>query len=188
MNRRTILKSLSGLLAAGCGAVVGIPGVRYLIGTVRRHGGGGEIVQRVIRLNELKVGQPFRVVVTGQRRDAWTVYARETIGRVWLVRRAPDKNSPDEGRVEAFTAVCPHLGCLVKLDDGNRFMCPCHKAAWTFDGKMVSDEALTYKNVSPRDLDSLDCRIVKDAQSGEAWVEVKYRKFELGVSQKVPRA
>ncbi|HEY0260706.1 MAG TPA: Rieske (2Fe-2S) protein [Lacisediminihabitans sp.] len=32
---------------------------------------------------------------------------------------------PTEGRVVAFSAVCPHQGCVVK-PSGDEFDCPCH--------------------------------------------------------------
>ena len=39
----------------------------------------------------------------------------------------------------AFSAVCPHLGCLVKWDSaGKVFRCPCHAAVFDADGKVVS--------------------------------------------------
>ncbi len=34
---------------------------------------------------------------------------------------------PSQGRFLAFDAVCPHAGCIVQYDQGNKvFVCPCH--------------------------------------------------------------
>ena len=122
---------------------------------------------------------------TGRRRDAWTVYEKETIGRVWLVR----ESAAEPNEVRAFTAICPHLGCAVKLDgSGRQFICPCHKAAWDVSGRKLSDKELGHKNPSPRDLDVLECSVVMDEQTGEPWVEVKYQKFQHGSTKQVPLA
>jgi hypothetical protein len=34
-------------------------------------------------------------------------------------------------------------------------------------------------------MDSLDCRIVQDEQSGQWWVEVRFEKFKQGLTTKV---
>ena len=209
MDRRAVLKCVSGLIAAGCGAIVGIPGLRYVIETVRRREESQVARQRLIRLKDLPVGRPTQVAFTGRRRDAWTVYEKENIGRVWLVRQSPtsqgstasqsettglstaDKVPGAAGKIQvkAFTAVCPHLGCGIKVDgSGRQFICPCHKAAWDVSGCKVSDAELGHKNPSPRDLDLLECSVVVDEQTGESWVEVKYEKFQHGSTEKVPQA
>jgi cytochrome b6-f complex iron-sulfur subunit len=39
----------------------------------------------------------------------------------------------------AFSAVCTHLGCLVKWDGaGKKFLCPCHAAVFDDKGAVVS--------------------------------------------------
>jgi cytochrome b6-f complex iron-sulfur subunit len=39
----------------------------------------------------------------------------------------------------AFSAVCTHLGCLVKWDPSQKeFLCPCHAAAFDENGQVVS--------------------------------------------------
>jgi cytochrome b6-f complex iron-sulfur subunit len=39
----------------------------------------------------------------------------------------------------AFSAVCTHLGCLVKWDaDRKGFLCPCHAAVFDESGRVVS--------------------------------------------------
>jgi menaquinol-cytochrome c reductase iron-sulfur subunit len=185
MERRAVLKLASGLIAAACSAIVGIPGVRYIVSTVRRRETSEETVQRVIRLKDLPVGRPVQVAISGRRRDAWTVYARESIGHVWLVRRKPKGKETEDADVLAFASNCPHLGCAVKFESPKqRFTCPCHKAAWNVSGEKLSDRQLGYKNPTPRALDSLECRLVDDEQTGEPWVEVKYLKFELGLTTK----
>lgn len=182
MNRRSLLKLANVVVASLCAAVVGIPGVHYLIETANRREKKGEAsTQRLIRLKDLQVGRPKQLPVTGRRRDAWMVYEKETIGLVWLVRQAGAK----EPAVTAYSTVCPHLGCAVKLDtSGKTFVCPCHKAAWDLKGGKVGDKQLGHKNPSPRGLDVLDCQVVTDEETGEQWVEVKYEKFQPGLAVK----
>jgi Rieske Fe-S protein len=41
--------------------------------------------------------------------------------------------------IEAFSSVCPHLGCKVHWEgDNERFFCPCHKGVFSPDGAPVS--------------------------------------------------
>jgi nitrite reductase/ring-hydroxylating ferredoxin subunit len=49
---------------------------------------------------------------------------------------------PTEGKFKAFTAVCPHQGCLVtKVADG-LIICPCHKSEFsTTDGSRQAGPA-----------------------------------------------
>lgn len=40
-----------------------------------------------------------------------------------------------DGGVDAVSAVCTHMGCLLDVDvPGNRLACPCHRATFGFDG------------------------------------------------------
>ena len=42
------------------------------------------------------------------------------------------------GEVRAFSAVCTHLGCVVRWEKGmDHFFCPCHKGMFNKDGNVV---------------------------------------------------
>jgi menaquinol-cytochrome c reductase iron-sulfur subunit len=186
MNRRSLLKVVSGAMAAMSACIVGIPGVGYVVATVRGGTSNGKTVQRVIRLKDLPVGRPIEMPITGRRHDAWTAYEKETIGRVWLLRTAaqPDQPAANE-KVEALSTLCPHLGCAVKLSASKKsFVCPCHQAGFDLAGRKLNQRDLGHKNPSPRDLDALECRIVQD-DAGESWVEVTYERFQRGLTAKV---
>lgn len=44
---------------------------------------------------------------------------------------------------QAFSSVCPHLGCKVHwLAEEKRFLCPCHNGAFDADGRGVSGPPL----------------------------------------------
>lgn len=43
-----------------------------------------------------------------------------------------------DNRFKAFSAVCTHLGCLVKWDPAKqRFICPCHQGIFDANGNVV---------------------------------------------------
>jgi cytochrome b6-f complex iron-sulfur subunit len=57
-------------------------------------------------------------------------------GKPALVLRDP------EGRLHALSAVCTHLGCLVKWDAGQqKIVCPCHDATFAIGGEVLSGPA-----------------------------------------------
>lgn len=185
MNRRGALKWISGLFAAACTLVVAIPGVSFVAEALRRGPRKKSIVQRVARLQELPQGRPVQANIVGSRRDAWTVYPDEVIGRVWLVRQTDDSVPESEHKVAAFTGVCPHLGCaILKSSDGENFVCPCHKAAFALDGEPLSEDQLGHTNHTPRGMDSLTAQPVQD-EAGQWWVEVEYKQFVTGLTKKV---
>lgn len=44
---------------------------------------------------------------------------------------------PAEEVITALEKKCPHLGCMVDLEDGE-LLCPCHGAKFTLDGTLIS--------------------------------------------------
>jgi menaquinol-cytochrome c reductase iron-sulfur subunit len=117
-------------------------------------------------------GVPRQFAVVAERIDAWTGFAREPIGAVYLRR---EKGSRD---VEALSATCPHAGCFIELEgDGRRFRCPCHNSSFTLDGGIVEPSP------SPRVMDALECRV---GPNGE--VAVKWENFYSGIAEKKARS
>ena len=191
MNRRTALIWLTRILGALSLLVVAIPGGAFVWNTVRRRKGEGALVRRVARLDDLATGQPREVLILDKWRDAWTVHSEQTVGRVWLVRRSGSNVGPEKSVVDAFSAVCPHMGCDVAWVAGDqRFFCPCHNGAFESSGEPMSAEKLKAKNPVPRPLDKLPCRLVeiKQGDTSEWWVEVTYEQYELGKTEKVAKA
>jgi Rieske Fe-S protein len=101
---------------------------------------------------DVREGAPLKAFARAERRDGWSVEPRD-LGAVWLVR--------ERGRVRAFSAVCPHLGCLVDKDAPGGFHCPCHNSRFAADGAVQSGP-------SPRALDELAVRV----ESGRLLVQV----------------
>jgi len=44
------------------------------------------------------------------------------------------------GRYQALSAVCTHLGCVLRLSDGGRLSCPCHRTAFGLDGSVLAHQ------------------------------------------------
>lgn len=182
MNRRSLLAWLSGALSVACTSIIAIPGVRYLFATVSAEDSAPLPPQRVARLKDLPVGRPVDAAVTGQRRDAWSAYPEEVIGRVWLIRRT-DAESPEEAQVDAFSGVCPHLRCAVQLDSSKgNFICPCHRGRFDLDGSRLSQNGS--RNPANRGLDALPC-LIKVDEDDQVWVEVAWQDFEPGIDAQV---
>jgi menaquinol-cytochrome c reductase iron-sulfur subunit len=185
MTRRKLLEWAARTLGALCGAVVAVPGMLYLLDPLRRRTRKERGFNRVARLAELPPGVPRELPVRDVRRDAWTSYPQETIGRVWLVRRS-DEPSASSAVVDCYATACPHLGCAIGFDAAKkRFVCPCHKAGFHLTGRRLSESELGQRNPSPRDMDSLDCRIGSDEATGEKWVEVRFERFRFGPTTKI---
>jgi menaquinol-cytochrome c reductase iron-sulfur subunit len=167
-ERRGFLKKITGWLGAAVGAVVAVPGLGFLAGPLGREtvrGGKGPL--RVAALAELKPGKPLRCDVRGELVDAWSRVPDVKLGSCWLVKSEMD------GGLRAFSTVCPHLGCGIDWNDGQRrFVCPCHDSFFSLDGKVITGP-------SPRDMDELD--VVTEASE----VKVVYRRFRVGTPKKV---
>ena len=184
MNRRELLEWVSGGLAAAVASVVGLPGVNYFLGGTQRDSSEESQFSRLIKVKDLVPGRPMMVPVMGQKVDAWIQSDQQAIGRVWLVRES-QSGSTDQ-TVRALSSVCPHMGCQVQAPSGGKsFVCPCHRASFGVDGQRLSDPKTGERNHVPRDLDELECRLVRDDETGDNWVEVRYEKFKTGLDHRV---
>lgn len=66
---------------------------------------------------------------------------------------------PTEGDIRAFTAVCPHQGCLVSEVTNNEILCPCHGSLFSAeDGAVITGPATT--GLAPVDVSVVDDQVV----------------------------
>lgn len=146
-------------------AGVGIPTAVFVAAPLQGSASAGRWV-RTLRLEQLKEGEPNRVAVVDDRRDAWTVERAVELGSAWLVRNGNE--------VKAFSAVCPHLGCSVNAvpNGGGSFACPCHTSAFGPDGQRTSGPA-------PRNLDALATRIE------DGVVVIEFKRFRIGIHEQI---
>jgi cytochrome b6-f complex iron-sulfur subunit len=114
-TRRGFLDWVVGLCSAITGAALAIPALLYLWPAARGSGASGAVeVEGAAGMaagssKMVQVGSTAVIVVRGR------------------------------SGFKAFSAVCTHLGCLVKWNPTDkRFQCPCHAAVFDENGKVVS--------------------------------------------------
>jgi Rieske Fe-S protein len=162
-DRRGVLQALAIGGVVGCGALA-VPSVRFLVAPASGGAGAGRWI-KTVALDSLPEGEPKRVGLVADRRDAWTLEKAVELGAVWLVRKGDE--------VTAYSVTCPHLGCAVDRGAGGHgFYCPCHDSAFDAKGERLSGP-------SPRPLDSLETRVE------DGVVLVRFQRFRQGIPEKV---
>jgi cytochrome b6-f complex iron-sulfur subunit len=116
-TRRGFLDVFIGICSAITAAAVTIPGLMYLW-PAAKGGAGGEV--EVKGAKNLAKGESEILQVKGKA--------------VLVVRTSSG--------FDAYSAICPHLGCLVKWEGVRKeFLCPCHAAVFDSKGRVVSGPA-----------------------------------------------
>jgi Rieske Fe-S protein len=161
-SRRAALRVLVTGGAVGCGALA-VPTIRFLVAPATGGAGSGRWI-KTVSLDSLAEGEPKRVALVSDHRDAWTLEKDVELGAAWLVRRGD--------KVTAWSTVCPHLGCAVdRSPTGPGFYCPCHDSYFDAAGGRLNGP-------SPRGLDELAARV----EGG--FVLVEFRRFRQGTPAK----
>jgi len=163
-GRRGALKHLIVIGSAALGCAVAVPAAVFVAAPVKR-GGGDEGARwvKTVRLQGLRDGEPRKVSIVDDERDAWTISRGVELGSVWLVRRGE--------QVVALSAVCPHLGCAVNALPDATFGCPCHTSTFAADGEKTSGP-------TPRGMDPMATRI------DDGYVAVDFQKFRIGTHER----
>jgi Rieske Fe-S protein len=164
-NRRDALKTVAAVAGAvGCGALA-VPTVRFLVAPALGAAGAGKWI-KTVPLDALSEGEPKRVALVADRRDAYTLEKDVELGAAWLLRKGSE--------IVAWSIVCPHLGCAVdRSAAGPGFNCPCHDSSFDADGKRLTGP-------SPRGLDTLAAKVEDGA------VHVEFQRFRQGTPEKEP--
>ena len=116
-TRRGFLDWIIGLFSTVTVGAMGIPALLFFW-PAARGGKGGDV--GVKDAAHLKPGEGTIVQLQG---------------KAAIVRR-------DSSGFVAYSAVCTHLGCLVKWDGARKeFLCPCHAAVFDSSGRVVSGPA-----------------------------------------------
>jgi len=148
------LKIATCALGGGIGATVAVPAIRYILYPVGAQTvtSGDEPID-VLAESRVRAGAPpMRVgLVARAERDAWGTVEHVPLGSAWLLRGK-------DGAVQAFSAVCPHLGCAIGFDaGGNVFRCPCHDSSFALSGERLGGP--TERGMDPLPLEVKDGRI-----------------------------
>lgn len=124
-HRRSFLSLALGTAAAVFSASLLYPLFQFLWPPAAKTGGEGSVG---IPLEDMLVGQSRVVPIRGEP--------------VLLIREA--------NQVVALSAICTHLGCIVKYKGGGVILCPCHAASFDLNGNVTGGPAprpLTYYRV-----------------------------------------
>ena len=167
-RREFMIKAGSVCLGGAVGLAPFAAGLAVLIDPLKRRKGDADFTL-VTSLDALpEDGTPKKFTIYADKQDAWNKSPNTAVGAIFLCRK-------DEGKVEAFNVVCPHLGCAVIFRDGERdYYCPCHSSAFDLEtGTQAPDSP------SARGLDTLEVKIENE---GEVWV--KFQNFQPGIADK----
>ena len=164
-SRRKLLKLGIGALGCGLAAVPVVPALGYLVHPLRSGPGAAGAFLPVGKRGEFGA-TPVWVDLYADRRDAWSREANVKLGSCWVLER--------EGKLQAFSTSCPHLGCAVDFDAAaSKFKCPCHRSAFAIGGAVEAGP-------SPRPLDTLEL-----TEEG-GLVAIRFQRFRQGVAAKEP--
>jgi Rieske Fe-S protein len=165
-GRRLFLKLGVHGLGAGVAAVTAGPAIAYLAFPLSHDpttGGTGFIVAG--RAERFKENEPVKVDLIADKMDAWNRIEQVKVGSAWVVKI--------NGKLTAFSTVCPHLGCAVDYEAASgKFKCPCHRSAFNHETGAIED------GPAPRPLDTLE---VKD---DGGLVSIQYQRYKQGVPDK----
>lgn len=161
-SRRSFLGVLFGLASAVIAALLAIPVVRYLLYplTTQSKESGWTAAGP---LSEAKASlAPLSRTLDLKQQDGWR--ETESSPKVYLIKTGTT--------VEALSAICPHLGCILPWDASRKeFVCPCHNGVFGPDG--------SYRSGPPRrGMDSLETKVT------DGTVMVKYQTFRPDVPNK----
>lgn len=126
VNRRTVLAA---------GGVVAVGGVLAACST-----GSDENVDGAVVANETPQSeQPAASDVSGL-----VAVADVPVGGGVVIENPPIVvTQPEAGSIKAFTAICPHQGCLVDEVVDNEIICPCHQSRFSaVDGAVIVGPAM----------------------------------------------
>lgn len=117
-------------------------------------------------------------------KDAWAA-ARDVVLGAAYIRRVPATGDAKYAgatfetpsgamALDARSAICPHLGCAVAFDRGNKnYLCPCHDSRFAVDGAKLTGP-------SERGLDRLPLRIVNGR------VLLTWERYKIGKTTQEP--
>lgn len=126
IKRRRFLSRVGLAIAGGCGFVVAVPSLGFLLGLRR----SVDVWRDIGAVEQFQIGQTVEVAYLDPSPLPWSGVTAKTAA--WLRRNS-------EAQFSAFSMNCTHLGCPVRwLPDADLFMCPCHGGVFYNDGRVAS--------------------------------------------------
>jgi menaquinol-cytochrome c reductase iron-sulfur subunit len=161
--RRGFLAGLLAAGAAGVGALLALPVVKFVLHPVLAQT-TDKSWSEVGSVDEFQsLTAPVKKLVQIEQLDGWRrIVAQKP---VYVVKDS-------SGQIAVLSAVCTHLGCsLPWVDEKNQFICPCHKGTFDASGKLVSGPP-------PRNMDALLMKVE------DGLVKIQYEFFRPLVHDK----
>jgi len=143
VSRRGFVKIVTTFLGTVMAAVIGLPGIAFLISPATRT----QKTEAWIPLGPLEnypIGTPAPYSFTRSKVNGWekTVLSYG----VFVLRK-------DDTRVKVLSNICTHLGCRVSWHpDIQEYVSPCHDGHFDIDGNVT-------KGPPPRPLDQFEARV-----------------------------
>ena len=160
-SRRSFLGALLGLASGFVAALLAIPVLRYVFYPLTLTSKSGWSAAGSSSEATASIA-PLSRTLDMRQQDGWL--ETDTNPTIYLIQQG--------NKVQALSAICPHLGCTVPWDVARKeFVCPCHGGAFGPDG--------SYRSGPPRrGMDVLETKVT----NGE--VIVKYQTFRPDVPNK----
>ncbi len=133
LPRRDFLARMVGAVAGAVAALLGIPGVVFVIGPSQEHTSGDWVSLGTI--DEFPLRKPRLISATVAKQQGWVVEEQEVSVFV---------STEDGTDFVAMSDKCTHLGCRVRYVDeideaaGPGFFCPCHNGVFDAAGGVVA--------------------------------------------------
>ena len=127
-DRRGFLTRLSLILSGLMGAVIALPGIGFMFGSVFKR--DPRVWHQLGKVDSFEVGKTVNVEFKNASPREWAGVTAMT--GAWLRRVSEDE-------FIAFSINCRHLGCPVNwVADASLFMCPCHGGVYYSDGEVAA--------------------------------------------------
>jgi menaquinol-cytochrome c reductase iron-sulfur subunit len=154
-SRRSFLGALLGLASAFVAALLAIPVLRYVFYPLTAKSQSSGWIAAGSSSEATAAIAPISRTLDMKQLDGWL--ETDTNPMIYLTKKGD--------KVQALSAICPHLGCTVPWDAAQKeFVCPCHGGTFGPDG--------SYRSGPPRrGMDVLETKVT----NGQ--VMVKYQTF-----------
>lgn len=154
-KRRSFLGALLGVGSVLVGGLLSVPLIRFALFPLLRR--TTEVKPSPLgSLSEFSsLSEPVARPIQIERVDGW---------RKAISEKTVYVTKDSRGQLCALSSICPHLGCTVPwVSAKSAFICPCHGAAYSPDGKRISGPSL-------RGMDTLETTV----QDGQLMVRFQY--------------
>jgi menaquinol-cytochrome c reductase iron-sulfur subunit len=155
LNRRSFFGALLAIGAAGMGAILAVPVLRYVLYPLYAKT-SKNVWSPIGDLNTFSnLSKPIMKPLDLKQVDGWReVDSSQT---VYVTKSG-------QGELGVLSSICPHMGCTIAWHEGqDEFYCPCHASVFSPEGKHISGP-------SPRDMDPLPHKV----EDGKVLVNFQY--------------